>query len=108
MSKFKTTIPISVAAVLAKLPARSYVEGTKLNEARDGVEVIWGCDDLRTGYTFPVEFPLANLEAGSRPQGVLDYTNVPPPADAKPVETAAVNDKVEVDTGKKGGRKGKT
>lgn len=66
MSTFKTSIPVNVNDALAKLPKRSYVESSKLSADRKTVDIVWGCDDLKTGFTFAVE---CALEQVSSPPG---------------------------------------
>ena len=61
MSRFKTTIPINLGEVINKLPARSYVESVEISADRKSAEVVWGCDDLKTGFTFPVEMPVEKI-----------------------------------------------
>lgn len=76
MSLFKTTIPVDVKTVLDKLPARSYVQSVIISADRSQVEVHWGCDDLKTGLTFPVEYRLEDL---LNPTGKPPYQSVKPP-----------------------------
>lgn len=98
MSKFKTSVPITLGAVIAKLPKRSYVEAVTISEDRKSAEVIWGCDDLKTGFTFPVEYPVERLNANSQ-SAIADSQG------QESTETAAVNVKDSVDSKRKGGRK---
>jgi len=90
MSEFKTKIPVDLKALVAKLPPRSYVSTVKLAEDRQGVELVWGCDDLKTGFTFPVDCPLDKV---SSPPGVLQAKKKPlPPVTLAPaVEAVRVN-----------------
>lgn len=61
MSKFRTVIPINTQAVIAALPPRSFVHSTTLLPDASGVEIIWDCDDLKTAYTFPLDYPAEKL-----------------------------------------------
>jgi len=63
MSEFKTKIPVDLKALVAKLPPRSYVSTVKLAEDRQSVELVWGCDDFKTGFTFPVDCPLDKVSS---------------------------------------------
>lgn len=61
MSKLSTTIPIDVKSVIDALPKGSFVHWVMLNEAKTGVEIVWDNDDIKTGFTFPTEYPLEKL-----------------------------------------------
>jgi hypothetical protein len=74
MSKHKTSVPVNVASVIAALPKNSYVHSAELNEARDGVDIVWENDAIKTPYTFPVEYPLDKLRPAITGIGVLIET----------------------------------
>lgn len=97
MSRFKTVVPIDLGEVLGRLPNRSYVESVEISKDRSSAEVIWGCDDLKTGFTFPVEVAVDKI-AELKPQSRGD-------SETKPEETPAVNVKDSIDTRGKRGRK---
>lgn len=70
MSKFTTTIPVDVQEVVRALPAGSSVQkiNVKLESSLTtasplpvGIEIIWDNDQLKTPYTFPLDFPLKKL-----------------------------------------------
>lgn len=115
MSRFKTSIPVDVAAVIKLLPARSYVEAVTLSADRASVELVWGCDDLVTPYTFPVECSVADLQARratadkAREERLAQLTqgagNSEASESANPPKSQIGNDKVSVDTRRRGGRK---
>jgi hypothetical protein len=70
MSRFKTCIPVNVGAVLKLLPPHSFVHGHKFNPETNQVEIEWEHDQLKTPYTFAMEFPVASLETKQIPRGV--------------------------------------
>ena len=57
MSKFKTTILVDVAGVLAVLPKGSAVTNVSMTDDRRGISVFWEHDDFKTLYVFPVDCP---------------------------------------------------
>lgn len=61
MSKFRTTIPVDLKSVIAKLPERSNVLSVEYNAASCEIELIWDNDKLTTPYTFPLDYPLEKL-----------------------------------------------
>ena len=63
MSLFKTDIPVDVAKTLAQLPPGSFLVSAKLNEPKTAVEIVWGCDALKTAYTFPTDYSMEKLHA---------------------------------------------
>jgi hypothetical protein len=65
MSKFTTTIPVPVDAVLKMLPPNSFVNTVRIGEDKASLVVEWEQDEWRTPYTVPVEVSakaLANEE----------------------------------------------
>lgn len=70
MSQFKSIIPVAIEAFRQKLPARSFIESVTFNRDQSCVEVVWNCDDLRTGYTFAVEVEPENIAAAVEKYGV--------------------------------------
>lgn len=74
MSRFKTVLSVDVAGVRQALPPGSYVESVTFDE-KEGVAVVWDHPALTSKFTFPVEFPLADLTAARVPAGVVG--NVP-------------------------------
>lgn len=61
MSKFKTSIKVDVAAVLAALPPYTYVHGVTFDRESSSVQVEWENDNLRTPHTFATEIDLADI-----------------------------------------------
>lgn len=72
MSKFKTSIPVEIKAVLDALPPRSFVNGVSLEG--ETVVVQWENDDYRTPYTYPVEWE----DPHTVPAGVKPISRNPP------------------------------
>lgn len=68
MSKLTTTIPIDIQTVLDAIKAvpKSTVHSVELKEDMSGVEVIWDCHDIKTPYTFPVDYPLEKLNVSDK------------------------------------------
>ena len=79
MSRFKTGIPVDVAAVKKALPGNSYIHGVHLNADASAVVVEWENDQFKTGYTFATSFPLETLLARSLPPGVTHLPGVEKP-----------------------------
>jgi hypothetical protein len=66
MSKFKTSIPVDLAAIKNALPPRSFVSGVHFDGERVTLE--WENDDYKTPYTVPVEWSdLNSIPAGVKP-----------------------------------------
>jgi hypothetical protein len=90
MSRFHTSIPVDVEAVKKLLPQRGvHVHGVVINsDDPKQLEVVvdWECDNLRTPYSFPVEFPIQELKEHKLPKGV---TFVDAKAPAKTAEVPA-------------------
>lgn len=89
MSKFRTVIPVSVKAILEKLPHGSYVHDIKLTPEKDGVEVVWD-NDLIIARFQQIDFPPECLD-GDLPADVVRVIGAPvEPAPANPPETSGV------------------
>jgi hypothetical protein len=87
MSRFHTPIPVDLEAIKKLLPQRGvHVHGVVVTQAKDhkDVKVVidWECSELRTGFTFPVEFSVADLQAKKLPKGVTFLTDKAPVAKA--------------------------
>jgi hypothetical protein len=67
MSKFKTSIAVDVAAITARLPADAYVHGVTWDPEAKQVSVVWETDTIKTGFDFPVEYPVEKLSAAAVP-----------------------------------------
>ena len=80
MSKFITPLPIDLAGVVNALPKGSYLHAVRLNPVTSVVEIEWEHDGFRTPWTFPSEFPLADLLARRSPGTVRIVPRVPTPA----------------------------
>ena len=86
MSKFKTVIPVDVAAIVGLLPKNSFVEAVTFDKDAGAVCVTWDNDRLKTPYSFAFDFPAENLKAQRIPEGVtVEGVTVA----GKPVEPAA-------------------
>ena len=70
MSRFKTTILVDVEAVKASLPKNAFIHGIRFVETPPSVELEWEHDDLKTPYTFSMEFSAADLQAKKLPADV--------------------------------------
>jgi hypothetical protein len=93
MSTFRTPLPVDVAAVKALLPEQSHVEDITLDTTQDPPAVVlqWSNHRLKTPYSVPHDFPIANLKAGPSqlPENVTivewpPKPKTPPEAAAKP------------------------
>lgn len=87
MSKFKTTIPVDVAAVKKLLPAGAFFDGVSFDDETNSVEVRWQHDPFKTPFDHAIEFPIEHLQAGEVPSFVKAEKRVP--AVASPVEPSA-------------------
>ncbi len=119
MSTFKTIIHVNIQEAISKLPKRSYVESVTINPERTQAEILWGCDDIKTGFTFPVDYPLSKLETHEPPKEVmpaksepLEAQSLPPSVPVGPSEahepsptTTETSVSLKVDTGRKARRK---
>lgn len=91
MSTFKTSIPVDVAAVIGLLPEHSHVEAITLDTTEGqppAVVLQWSNHRLKTPYSVPHDFPVANLETKSLPENTT-IEDWPPKPKAAPVATAA-------------------
>lgn len=70
MSKFRTAIPVDVAAVKALLPPDSTIERVTYDPAISCVVLDWEHGRLETMLKFNVDFPQELLRAKQVPQGV--------------------------------------
>lgn len=61
MSKLTTKIPVDVQAVLSALPPNSFVHSVKLNDDKSGIDIVWDNPAIKTAFTFPVNYPLAEI-----------------------------------------------
>lgn len=95
MSQFITEIPVDLAAVLNKLPKRSFVESVQYDATARKVCVVWSNDQLQTPFSVPTPFPVQSLHDQQFPKCVTVR-----PA-AQPPQLPANNDKVPVDTRKR-------
>jgi hypothetical protein len=109
MSRFHTPIPIDVEAIKALLPQRGlHIHGvlvTQDPEQKDvKVVVDWESGELRTPYTFPVEFSVEDLRGKKLPKGVTFVEKVAAPkapaGDQKP-ESENRKSKIEKGTATK-------
>lgn len=83
MSAFVTKLPVDLEAVKKLLPSGSDVESVSLNNETKEVELRWSNDSLTTGYTVHLDWPLALLQEGKRPDFVKDRT-IPKAVDPLP------------------------
>jgi len=67
------------------------VERVVVSEDRGSAEILWGCDDLKTGFTFHQDLPVEKLREMQ-----------------KPTETPTINDNVLIDSKGKRGKKAVT
>lgn len=65
MSLLKTTVAVDVQRVIDALPPKSYVHSVTLSVDRQGVEIVWDHDAIKTGRTYPVEYPLDKIMPSS-------------------------------------------
>lgn len=86
MSKFTTTIPVSVEAVTGSMPKGSFLNEVKLGDDKKSVVIEWENDDYKTPFTGPVELSPLVLEGKE-----------PLPATVKPPQPVAGCKKVQND-----------
>lgn len=65
MSKLKTIVPVDAQAVIRSLPPKSFVHSVELNADKTGIEIVWDNDAIKTGRTYPVEYPLEKIIVNS-------------------------------------------
>lgn len=70
MSNFITRIPVNLEAVTKLLPKGSHVYAVDL--AGDSIELRWCNDDVETGYTFFLDWPLDLLKKRKLPKGATE------------------------------------
>lgn len=88
MSAYVTKLPIDVESVKKLLPPGSDVESVSFNAETREVELRWSNDTLVTGYTVHMDWPLALLQEGKRPDTVKDRVLKPAPVPEPVVATA--------------------
>lgn len=81
MSKFKTVIRVDVEEVVKRFPKGAGVEAVRFNALESTIEVYWECHALVTPYTFPVEFPIEQLEKQELPAQTSPRSKVQSPKD---------------------------
>lgn len=93
MSLFKTSIPIDVNAVLAKLPPKAFLHSITLLPDHSAVEIVWDADQLKTGRTYPVECPLESLRFVNavNPAGLQTF----PPVEMTVIDNVIVKESVD-------------
>jgi hypothetical protein len=63
MSYLSTTIPIDVQPAIEAIKAipKSFLHSVKLKDDLTGIEIVWDCDNIRTGLTAPQDYALEKL-----------------------------------------------
>lgn len=63
MSYLSTTIPVDVQPVLDAIKAvpKSFLHTVKLKDDLSGIEIIWDCDNIKTKYHAPEDYPVEKL-----------------------------------------------
>lgn len=100
VSRFITKIPVDVKQLLDILHKSVFIHSQTYDEKLMELTVLWESEALPTGYTFPVEYPLADLIAKRLPKAVKtqkalktapkpkdEPTGTPDPATSNPVST---------------------
>jgi len=91
MSAFKTSLPVDLEAVKRLLPKDHHIEKIVLDPANSRIDVIWHTSAIETPYTFPVEFPVADLEAKKLPaQAKLAAPRVKPERPSAPATVGKI------------------
>lgn len=63
MSKFRTVIPLDLDSIIAMLPANAHVHSKTFIEGKEtGLEIIFDDPAAKTGFTFPVEKSIFDLQ----------------------------------------------
>ena len=89
MSKFVTRIPLAIEQVTAALPLKSIRQAIGLDLKANELRIEWENDDFRTPFTYPVDWPLADLEQKLVPKGVLAVKTAPGPGEAQKLAEAS-------------------
>lgn len=91
MSRFVTKISVNVKPLLDILQKNAFVHSQTYDEKTQALTVLWESDSLPTGYTFPVEYPLADLLAKRLPRAVKDQKalKTPPKPENAPTSLTA-------------------
>lgn len=89
MSYLSTTIPVDVQPVLDAIKAvpKSFLHTVKLKDDLSGIEIIWDCDNIKTKYHAPEDYPVEKLIPDIRYYPVNDKVSVDNPQKKRSYKT---------------------
>jgi len=93
MSLFSTKLPVNVQELLDALPPGHHLHGIAYDKQKQEIVVLWETDKFKTGYTFPVDYPFADVLAKRAPKGLKAKKATQTPSNAKNAPTGTPDPK---------------